>query len=245
MTEALPADGGELPSATRVPVPRTRLLGAGRPTAHALLRWWYDLEIHGADRVPTDGPLVMAANHVGWLDGPLLAICSPRPVHALTKQEMFAGPLGALLRTAGQIELDRFHVDVTAIRTAVKALEAGLVVGVFPEGTRGTGDMTSPRAGAAYLALVTGAPVVPVSFLGTRPPGGSSSTIPPRGARIAITFGEALRLGRQPWPRSQRAVAEAAAVVTGGILKTMRAAEQSTGMTLPGPLGPEREKKRA
>ncbi len=60
----------------------------------------------------------MAANHVGWLDGPLLAICAPRPVHALTKQEMFAGPLGPFLRAAGQIELDRFHVDVAAIRIA-------------------------------------------------------------------------------------------------------------------------------
>jgi 1-acyl-sn-glycerol-3-phosphate acyltransferase len=245
MTGALPFDGGELPSTTGVPVPRTWLLGAGRPAAHALLRGWFSLEIHGAHRVPADGPVVMAANHVGWLDGPLLGICSPRPVHALTKQEMFTGPLGVLLRASGQIELDRFHVDVAAIRSAVKALEAGLAVGVFPEGTRGTGDMTAPRPGAGYLALVTGAPVVPVSFLGTRPPGGSSSTIPPRGTRIAITFGDPLDLGRQPWPRTRRAVADAATAVTDTILKTMRAAEQSTGMTLPGPLGPEREKKRA
>ena len=62
--------------------------------------------------MPATGPVVMAANHVGWLDGPLLAICSPRPVHALTKQEMFAGALGAFLRAVGQIPLDRFHVDV-------------------------------------------------------------------------------------------------------------------------------------
>ena len=245
MTDALPVDGGEPPSTDRVPVPRTRVLSAGRPPADALLRWWYDLEVHGAEQVPAEGPVVMAANHVGWLDGPLLAISSPRPVHALTKQEMFAGPLGGLLRAAGQIELDRFHVDVTAIRAAVKALEAGLAVGVFPEGTRGTGDMTSPRSGAAYLALVTGAPVVPVSFLGTRPPGGSSSTIPSRGTRIAITFGAPLHLGRQPWPRTQRVVADAAAAVTSAILQTMRMAEETTGMTLPGPLGPEREKKRA
>ena len=73
-------------------------------------------------------------------------------------------------------------MDLRAIRIAVQALREGLAVGVFPEGTRGAGDMTSPRAGAAYLALVTGAPVVPVSFLGTRMPGGTRTAAFPREA---------------------------------------------------------------
>lgn len=245
MKSALPVDGGELPSTTTVRPPRTRLLTAGRPLAHALLRGWYDLEIHGTDKVPTSGPVVMAANHVGWLDGPLLAICSPRPVHALTKEEMFSGTMGTLLRRAGQIPLDRFHVDVTAIRTAVRTLKEQHVVGVFPEGARGPGDMSSPRAGAGYLALVTGAPMVPVSFLGTRMPGGADGSVPPRGSRIAMTFGEPVRFERRPWPRTQQQVDAAAQIVTAAILQTIRVAEQTTGMTLPGPLGPKREKKRA
>ena len=245
MNDALPIDGGELPSTSGVRAPRTRLLTAGRPLAQALIRRWYSVETHGAHRVPATGPVVMAANHVGWVDGPLLAISSPRPVHALTKREMFSHGLGGFLLAAGQIPLDRFHVDVAAIRSAVKALESGLAVGVFPEGTRGAGDMTSPRAGAAYLALVTGAPVVPVSFLGTRVPGGSDGSIPPRGSRIAMTFGDPVDLGRRPWPRTQGQVADAAALVTAAILKTIREAQQTTGMTLPGPLGPKREKKKA
>jgi 1-acyl-sn-glycerol-3-phosphate acyltransferase len=245
MSDALRIERGELPSTAGVRAPRTTLLSAGRGTAHALLRRWFELEVHGAERVPADGPVVMAANHVGWLDGPLLAICSPRPVFALTKQEMFSGAVGVVLRASGQIELDRFHVDVAAIRTSVKALQAGLAVGVFPEGTRGAGDMATSRAGAAYLAMVTGAPVVPVSFLGTRLPGGSNSSIPPRGTRMAMTFGDPLHLDARPWPRTQAAVAEAAAAVTDSILRTMRSAEETTGMTLPGPLGPKREKRRA
>lgn len=245
MTGALPIDGGELPSTTGVRAPRTRLLRAGRPTAHALARGWYDLDIQGAERVPATGPVVMAANHVGWLDGPLLAICSPRPVHALTKQEMFSGAMGTLLRRSGQIPLDRSHVDVLAIRTAVKVLRDDQVVGVFPEGARGQGDMSSPRAGAAYLAMVSGAPVVPVSFLGTRMPGGSDGSVPPRGSRIVMTFGEPVLLGRRPWPRTRLQVDVAAKIVTESILQTIRVAEQTTGMTLPGPLGPKREKKRA
>jgi 1-acyl-sn-glycerol-3-phosphate acyltransferase len=245
MTPALRIDDGELPSTAGVRTPRTRLLTVGRPAAQALIRRWYNLELHGAERVPATGPVVMASNHVGWIDGPLLAICSPRPVHALTKQEMFAKGLGGFLLASGQIPLDRFHVDVKAIRIAVRSLREGLAVGVFPEGTRGAGDMTSPRAGAAYLALVTGAPVVPVSFLGSRVPGGSDGSIPPRGSRVAMTFGEPVHLEPLPWPRTQQQVDESARAVTAAILQTIREAEQTTGMTLPGPLGPKREKKKA
>ncbi|HET7350093.1 MAG TPA: lysophospholipid acyltransferase family protein [Marmoricola sp.] len=243
MTYSLRLDGGDLPSTHGVPGPRTAVLRAGRPVAHALLRAYYRLEVHGTDNVPTTGPVVMAANHVGWLDGPLLAISSPRPVFALTKLEMFEGALGKLLTAAGQIPLDRFQVDVAAIRRAVRALRDGHAVGVFPEGTRGAGDMSSPRAGAAYLAIVTGAPVVPVSFLGTRIPGGWESSVPPRNSRVAMTFGEPIRLESRPWPRTQQQIADAAAVVTDGVLQTMRLAEERTGLTLPGPLGPRPEKK--
>jgi 1-acyl-sn-glycerol-3-phosphate acyltransferase len=244
MNPALPIDGGELPSTSGVRAPHTRLLTAGRPLAQGLIRRWYDLEIHGAERVPATGGLVMAANHVGWADGPLLAICSPRPVHALTKMEMFSHGLGGFLLASGQIPLDRFHVDVSAIRLSLKAIQEGLAVGVFPEGTRGGGDMNSPRAGAAYLALVSGAPVVPVSFLGTRMPG-SDRLVPPRGTRIAMTFGEPVRLAARPWPRTRHDVAEASQIVTEAILQTIREAEEKTGMTLPGPIGPKREKKKA
>ena len=108
------------------------------------------------------------------------------------------------------------------------------------------GDMTSPRAGAAYLALVSGAPVVPVSFLGTRVPGGVRRLHPAAGQpgrddvrRARATSGRSR--GRAPSTQ----VAEAAQVVTAAILKTIREAQQTTGMTLPGPLGPKREKKRA
>lgn len=221
---------------------RTVIFYRGRPVVQRGVRAWWRLEIHGAERVPAGGPVVMAANHVGWLDGPLLAICSPRPVHALTKSEMFDGPLGHFLHAVGQIPLDRHHVDLRAIRMAVAALEAGRVVGVFPEGERGAGEMVSPRAGAAYLALRTGAPVVPVSFLGTRFPGGHDDSIPPRGSRLVMTFGKPVEVARRDWPRTQEQMAQTAASVTDAIIATMREAEQLTGLRLPGPLGPRPER---
>jgi 1-acyl-sn-glycerol-3-phosphate acyltransferase len=243
VTSALRIAGGELPSTAGVRAPHHRFLQHGRFVLDGVIRVWWDLEVHGAENVPRTGPVVMAANHVGWLDGPLLAICAPRPVHALTKMEMFSHGMGAFLVAVGQIPLDRFHVDVNAIRVAVKALEEGMCVGVFPEGTRGAGDMASPRAGAAYLSLVTGAPVVPVAFLGTRMPG-TDRTLPPRGTRLAMTFGEPVDLGTRPWPRTQQDMADAAGRVTDAILQTIQIAEKETGMTLPGPLGPKPAKKR-
>ena len=101
------------------------------------------------------------------------------------------------------------------------------------------------RAGAAYLAMVSGAPVVPVSFLGTRMPGGSDGSIPPRGSRIAMTFGDPVDLGLLPWPRTREQVDAASARVTTAILQTIQKAQETTGITLPGPIGPKREKKRA
>src|SRR5690606_25196727 len=71
-----------------------------------LARVVWDTQVVGAERVPRTGPVVLAANHVTLLDGPLLIGVAPRPLHILVKAEMFRGPLGLLLRTAGQIPVD-------------------------------------------------------------------------------------------------------------------------------------------
>ncbi|WP_278255826.1 lysophospholipid acyltransferase family protein [Nocardioides convexus] len=164
----------QAPRSDRVAAPARRLLVGGRPASRWLIRRRYDVRVRHPERFPVSGPVVVAGNHVGFVDGPLMAIFAPRPVHALTKEEMFAGPLGWFLRRAGQVPLDRQHTDPRAVRTALRVLRDGHAVGVFPEGSRGAGDLEIFHTGAAYLALVTGAPVVPLTFLGTREPGGSS-----------------------------------------------------------------------
>jgi 1-acyl-sn-glycerol-3-phosphate acyltransferase len=158
--------------------PATRLLHLLRPPATRLVRTRWPVQVHHADRVPATGGAILASNHIGIIDGPLLAVFSPRPVHALTKQEMFEGRLGRLLHASGQIPLDRFHADPGAIRSCLRVVRDGGVAGIFPEGTRGSGELHRFHHGAAYLALVTGAPVVPVTMLGTRPAGGGSNTLP-------------------------------------------------------------------
>lgn len=219
------------------PPPRHRLLGSpARTIAAAMLRLGWRIDVRHPGHVPPAGPVLLAANHIGFLDGPLLAIVGPRPVHALTKREMFAGRMGPLLRASGQIPVDRFGVDVAAIRRAARVLAEGRVVGMFPEGTRGAGEMASVHGGTAYLALVTGAPVVPVGFLGTRVPGGGNSSIPPVRSRLVLTYGEPIYIEQVPWPRRQDRVRALSDTIRAAVVATVDEARAATGLSLPGPL---------
>ncbi|WP_340540646.1 lysophospholipid acyltransferase family protein [Nocardioides sp. GXZ039] len=231
-------------SAARADLPRTDdlrtptrwLLHGGRPTTRWLIRRRFDVHVLGAEHMPATGPVVLAANHIGVIDGPLLAIFAPRPAHALTKIEMFKGLLGGFLRLTGQIPLDRFHTDPRAVRTALRVLREGGVVGIFPEGTRGAGDLDRFHRGAAYLAMVTGAPVVPVFMFGTREPGGASSSLPPRKARIDLVLGAPIDVDAVPWPRTREDVAKTSRLLRSRMRAELQEAIRSTGRSLPGPL---------
>lgn len=226
----------EAPRSDAVRPPTQWLLKGGRPAARWLIRRRYDVRVHHAERFPAAGPVIVTGNHVGFVDGPFMAIFAPRPVHALTKQEMFRGPLAPFLRLAGQIRLDRFQTDVGAVRTAVRVLRDGRAVGVFPEGTRGAGDLQEFRHGAAYLALVTGAPVVPLTFIGSREVGGSSSSLPARGARIDIVVGTPMSVDAVSWPRTRDHVRLTSAALRAHMRSGLADALDETGRGLPGPL---------
>lgn len=226
----------DLPRLDDVPAPPEGLLRSGRPVAQRLLRARYDIRVHGADLMPDSGPVIVASNHVGLIDGPLMAIFSPRPVHALTKEEMFDGPLGVLLRSAGQISLDRVHADPGAIKACLRLLADGRCVGVFPEGTRGDGELHRFHGGTAYLALATGAPVLPLAGFGTRPPDGGSNALPARGERIDLVFGEPITMDRMPWPRRREQVRGASALLHEKMLAHLAHAKELTGRELPGPI---------
>lgn len=226
----------EPPRTDRTPHPPRLMLRGLRPVARRVLRHRYDVRVHGAERVPATGPVILAANHVGVIDGPLLASFAPRPVHALTKIEMFEGRLGWFLRGTGQVPLDRFVIDPSGVRRAVRVLRDGGCLGIFPEGARGSGELELFHRGAAYFALVTGAPIVPVVLLGTREPGGHTDSLPARGARIDLLFGTPFALGRRPWPRRRADVETASLQLRERMLHDLREALAATGRSLPGPL---------
>lgn len=149
---------------------------------------WWDTEVWGLENVPETGPVLVASNHTGIVDGPVLHGALPRGSHFLVKQEFFDSKLGFLMTGAGQIPVDR-----TAGRAALKVgkefLEEGRVVGIFPEGHRGRGDVTSVRAGVAWLQVNTGAPILPAAVLGSRHTGDPRGFVPPPRSRMHVVFG--------------------------------------------------------
>ncbi len=226
----------ELPRSDGVRHPSRFLLHSLRPLARAAVRRRLPVRVHGADLVPARGPVIFASNHVGAADGPLLAMFAPRPVHALTKDTIYAGLLGGFLHASGQIPLDRFRPDPGAVKRCLRVLRDGGAVGIFPEGRRHGGELDRFHRGAAYFALVTGAPVVPVIMLGTREPGGHLNSLPPRGGVVDIVFGAPHAFEPTPWPRSREQVEHASMLLWRHMLVHLDHARASTGQQLPGPL---------
>lgn len=196
----------------------------------------WDIRQRGEGHVPKEGPVILASNHIGWLDGPLLFLKAPRPGHALVKSEAFTGRTGRLLRYAAQIPVTRGRTDVGALRTAADALAAGQVVIVYPEGKRGDGELRRIKGGVGWLALVSGAPVVPVAVFGTREPGAASESRPPKGSRIDVVYGEPIGFPAMDWPRSSEAVAEVTERIAAHLREHLATAKKATKRGLPGPL---------
>lgn len=133
----------------------------------AVLRRW---EVRGAENLPAAGGIVLVANHVSYWDPVVVGCAFNRQVHFMAKSELFKIPLlGPVIRALGAFPVRRDKSDRNAIRTAVRLLEEGKVVGVFPEGTRSrTGELMKPHLGAAMLASKAGVPMLPVAVSGTR-----------------------------------------------------------------------------
>jgi len=127
------------------------------------------VEVTGLSYVPGIGPAILAVNHTTFLDGPLLFGLLGRPLSFLVKAEAFqplGGVTGVILRDAAQLPVRRSQIDPGPIRYALELLDAGGLLGMFPEGTRGQGLVSQVRPGVGYLAVHTGAPVVPVAVVG-------------------------------------------------------------------------------
>lgn len=132
-----------------------------------LLRRW---EVKGAENLPASGGVVLAANHASYWDPVVVGCAFNRQVYFMAKSELFKIPLlGPVIRSLGAFPVRRDKSDRNAIRTAIKLLEKGNVVGVFPEGGRShTGELMKPHLGAAMLAFKAGVPILPVALSGTK-----------------------------------------------------------------------------
>jgi len=132
----------------------------------SIVRAMYRLEVVGADRLPVTGPVVIAPNHDSVLDGIILGAAISRELRFLAKAELWRSRLLAwMLDGLGAIRIKRGHGDQLALARMRQALEAGQTVAIFPQGAV-RGERVWHR-GAARMALVTGAPLVPVRLIGT------------------------------------------------------------------------------
>lgn len=141
---------------------------ASTPVVTGLARWWVDLERLGTS--PPAGPAVIAANHYSNVDPVVVALAVRRPIRFLAVDELFGRSrfFDGLTHWLGAIPMSRTRVPLGALRSALAELRAGGTVGVFPEGVRvwRWGEV-APKRGAAWLALRTGTPLVPVAVAGT------------------------------------------------------------------------------
>ncbi|MBM4464948.1 MAG: 1-acyl-sn-glycerol-3-phosphate acyltransferase [Chloroflexi bacterium] len=138
-------------------------------TIKGLLRFLCRVDDAQLARVPDRGPLIIVANHVNFLEVPLLYThLQPRSVTGFAKAEIWDNPaLGALFDLGGAIPLQRGEADMVALRQALKVLEAGHILAVAPEGTRsGHGRLQRGKPGVVFLALHSGAPLLPVVYYG-------------------------------------------------------------------------------
>jgi 1-acyl-sn-glycerol-3-phosphate acyltransferase len=156
----------------------------------------YRIRHIGAERIPASGGVVLAANHESVLDPWFLGTVTPRPVHYLTKSELFRYPvLKQVLEGLGCIPVRRNGDMGRALDAGGDVLERGEVIGIFPQATCLPHRERPFRRGAARLAIATGAPLVPVLLVGTE------RSIQPRTHRIGfprvtIVVGEPLQTER-------------------------------------------------
>ena len=160
---------------------------------------WLDIDVVGRVNVPTDGPAIIAANHLSFIDSPLLMTELGRPVTFLGKAEYLRDRVTrTVFPRVGMIPVDRTGRSVAwSLKVAQERLEAGELVGIFPEGSRSrSGYLHRGHVGAAHLALRTGAPIIPVGIIGSAAAMPVGNKLPVHNGRIIIRVGSPIGLGR-------------------------------------------------
>jgi 1-acyl-sn-glycerol-3-phosphate acyltransferase len=151
-------------------VNRDTVWAVGRLTIQPLVQVFARLKVYGAERVPLEGGIVIAANHFSWIDPPAVGAASPRPVYYMAKVEAHRVPgLGQLMRSFGAFPVRRGESDREAVRTMREIVSSGNALGMFVEGTRQkSGVPGKAQPGAAMVALNESVPIVPAAVHGSQ-----------------------------------------------------------------------------
>lgn len=181
-----------------------------RAAAKSILAPIYRFQIIGTEHFPKDGGVLICANHIDNLDPPVVGITCPRDIHFMAKEELFNAPiLKQLLPNINAFPVKRGMSDKGALKTGLKLLKEGKVLGIFPEGTRSkTGEVGKGLAGAGFFALRTDAHVVPCAIIGPYKPF----------RRLKVVYGKPIDFTRY---REQKISAEEATEVVMGEIRAL------------------------
>lgn len=185
---------GPFPGAAPHSHDRTVLYEVSHPVVAWLAGRYCSLEVVGREKIPADGGVIVAANHVSYLDIPILGCSLARRADFLAKAELFSHPVvGWFLRRLGGVPIRRGGIDRRALDEVQSRLARGRVVVVYPEGTRSPDERLGPaKPGIGLLAARSGVPVVPAYLMGT-------GAAWPEGAKwlrrspVTVWFGDPLR----------------------------------------------------
>jgi 1-acyl-sn-glycerol-3-phosphate acyltransferase len=177
-------------------------------------------DVEGLEHIPADGPVILASNHLSFADSIVIPVVVPRKVVFMAKSDYFTGPglkgraIKAWFEMLDMIPVDRddSRSAAHAIDVALEVLQRGEAFGVYPEGTRSRdGRLYRGRTGVAQLALVSGAPIVPVGLIGTERLQPVGTTVP-RLVKVRVRFGPPIQVAGQydgvPSGRARREITD-------------------------------------
>jgi 1-acyl-sn-glycerol-3-phosphate acyltransferase len=143
-----------------------------RSIVAGILKPTYRIKVEGLENFPKEGGVLLCTNHISNFDPPVVGVTAPRKVFFMAKAELFKVPiLKNLLDNFGTFPVNRGGSDREALRTGLKILKEGNVLGFFPEGTRSkNGELGKGQAGAGFFALRSTAAVVPCAIIGPYKP---------------------------------------------------------------------------
>src|SRR5947209_63231 len=164
------------------------------------LRLLYRPKAKGLENIPGDGPVILASNHVSFMDSMFIPLVIKRKVVFLGKADYFTSAKTAwFFRAAGVIPVRREggSASEAAIQAGVRELKTGHLVGIYPEGTRSPdGRLYRGKTGVARMALLAKCPIVPVATFGTRELQPIGKRMPKLSGRVEVHFGKPLSFDR-------------------------------------------------
>lgn len=171
-----------------------------KPILHLAALILYRVKKVGENNIPKDGRYILCGNHVHALDAPVIIVVAKRKIRFIAKEELYKNSflkwLGGVFDV---ITIKRGAADMDAMKKSIKALNNGDIIGIFPEGTRhGLDKNVEVKTGAAFLALKTNTPVIPVGIQGSFKPF----------TKVVLNFGEKMDFSQYASKKPDKEVLE-------------------------------------